>query len=283
MNAPSPEETCPAGENPPRITIVGGAGRMGSWIARFLKENGMTVVLCDKREKAARETAEELGVTWKPIDAACENSDVVVVSVPMSSVIQVCREVGKRMKSGSMLVEISSVKSGISDVLSKTLPEHIGYVSLHPLFGPNAPTLKGRNVVAVKTRDDEHTRRVVAFLRDNGAEVVVINVKEHDHAMAFFQVLHHFLMLSFARTIDAFMPDHLVKRELVTQSLETTIKSGAAMFRNLPTIIEIQETNPFSVEIRRRFAIEVQRMMEEDPEILDQQLKKAAEKISTLL
>lgn len=273
----------PLRKNSSRITIVGGAGRMGAWIARFLKEKGMGVILCDKREKAVRETAQELGVTWKPMDTACEDSEVVVVSVPMRNVVQVCREVSRQMKKDSMLVEISSVKSGVSDALSKTLPKHIGYVSLHPLFGPDVQSLKGRNVVAIETGNDKYTQKVVGFLRNNGADVAVISVEEHDHAMAFFQVLHHFLMLSFARTIDAFMPNHLVKKELVTHLLGTTLGSEAAIFRNLPTIIEIQETNPFSEETRRRFASEVQRMIDEDPKVLDQQLKKAARKISTLV
>jgi len=280
---PDLEETSPLEKSSPRITVVGGAGRMGSWITRFLKGKGMEVILCDKREKAARETAQELEATWKPMDTACEDSDVVVVCVPMRNVVQVCCEVGRQMKKGSILIEISSVKSGVSDILSKTLPEHFGYVSLHPLFGPEVQSLEGQNVVAVKTRNDGYAQKIVDFLRNNGAGVAVIGAEEHDHAMAFFQVLHHFLMLSFVRTIDAFMPSHLVKKELVTRSLGTTLRSEATIFRNLPTIIEIQETNPFSEETRSKFASEVQKMIEEDPEVLDQHLRKAAKKISTLI
>ncbi len=256
---------------------------MGCWVARLLKDCGMAITICDKREEAAIETAQELGVTSKPIDRACIDSDVVVVCVPMDTLVQVCQEVGAHMRQGSLLVEISSVKTGVSDVLSGILPDHIGYVSLHPLFGPETTTLEGQNVVAVKTRDDEWTRRVVDFLERNGAVVTTLDIKDHDYIMSVFQVLHHFSMLSFARAIDTFTPNHLMKKELVTQSLRSTLGSEATILRNLPTVIEIQKVNPFSEEIRARFLSEVQKMLEEDPDLLRGQLEETAKRISTLV
>jgi len=270
-------------DKPSKISIVGGAGRMGSWVARFLKDHGMTVIVCDKREKAAKETAQKLGVIWKPMNIACASSDVVVVCVPMSDVVQVCQEVSGQMKEGSLLIEISSVKSGISDVLSQILPEHIGYVSLHPLFGPEITTLKGQNIVAVKTRNDEHTRRVTAFLQSNGAEVTILDVKDHDYAMAVFQVLHHFLLLSLARAIDLFIPENLMKRKLVTNSLRSTLESEMVLSKNMSIVMEIQKINPFSEEIRGRFVRELQKMLEEDPEVLCREFEEAVKRLSILI
>jgi len=256
---------------------------MGAWVARQLKDYGASITICDRREEAARETAQRLGVMWMPMDTGYIDSDVVIVCVPMDNLIQTCQEIGIMMKKGSMMIEISSVKSGISDVLSETLPEHINYVSLHPLFGPETTSLKGQNIVAVKTRSQECTDVVASFLRSKGAEVTFLNAEDHDYAMAVLQVLHHFLMLSLIRAIGTLLPEHLMKRELVTNSLRSTLELDASILRNLPTIMEIQRANPFSEEVRRRLINEVQNMLEEDPDVLKQKLAEAAKKISTLL
>ena len=256
---------------------------MGSCVAQQMKDYGASVSICDRREEAAKETAQRLGATWMPMSTGCADSDVVVVCVPMNSLVQTCLEVSGKMKKDSMLIEISSVKSHISDVLSKALPEHISYVSLHPLFGPEITSLKGQNIVAVRTRSRECTGAVASFLRSKGAEVTILDAKDHDYAMAVFQALHHFLLLSLARAIGTLLPERLMKRELVTNSLRSTLELEVSMLRNLPTIIEVQRTNPFSEEVRRRLINEAQTMLEEDPDVLNQKLVEAAEKISTLL
>lgn len=251
---------------------------MGAWVARQLKEYGASTTIRDRREEAARKTAQRLGVAWMPMDAGYIGSDIVIVCVPMNSLVQICQEIGGKMKEGSMMIEISSVKSGISDVLSETLPERISYVSLHPLFGPEITSLKGQNIVAVTTRSQECTDTVASFLRSKGAEVTFLNVEDHDYAMAVFQVLHHYLMLSLTRAIGTLLPEHLMKRELVTNSLRSTLDLDASILRNLPTVIEIQRTNPFSDEVRRRLISEAQTMLQEDPAVLKQKLIEAEKK-----
>jgi prephenate dehydrogenase len=277
------EKNRPKKKNPPKISIVGGAGRMGVGIARILKEYGMIVTLCDKREDAVMEAAQKLGVYWEPMDKACNASDIVVVCVTMKNMIETCQKIGTRMREGSILVEISSVKSGIADTLSQTLPEQIGYVSLHPLFGPDTPSFEGQNIIAIKTRSEEHTERIARFLRKKGAEVTILSVKDHDYAMAVFQVVHHFSMLSLARSIDALIPDKLMKRELITRSLKSTLGSELVILGNLPAVMEIQKVNPFAEEVRRSFVEEVGKMLEEDPDVLYQNLRKTGTRISTLI
>lgn len=277
------EKNCPDRKDSPKISIVGGAGRMGLGIARILKGYGMRVTLCDKRENAVKEAAQKLDVSWKPIGKACNQSDIVIVCVTMNNMIETCQQISAWMREGSILVEISSVKSGITDILSQTLPEQIGYVSLHPLFGPDTPSLEGQNIVAVKTRSDKHTERIASFLRKKGAQVTILTVKDHDYAMAVFQVTHHFSMLSLARAIDTLTPDKLMKSELITRSFKSTLGSELVILGNLPVVMEIQEANPFAEKVRRSFAEEVGKMLKEDPEVLYQQLRKTRKRISTLI
>lgn len=277
------EKNRPKKKAPPKISIVGGAGRMGIGIARILKEYGMRVTLCDKREDAVIEAAQKLNVSWEPTEKACNTSDIVIVSVTMKNMIETCQKIGKQMKEGSILIEISSVKSGITDILSQTLPEQIGYVSLHPLFGPDTPSFEGQNIIAIKTRSEEHTKRITGFLRKKGAEVTILSVKDHDYAMAVFQVVHHFSMLSLARSIDSLIPDKLLKKELITRSLKSTLGSELVILSNLSAVMEIQEVNPFAKEVRKSFFDEVRKMLEEDPEILYQHLRKTGTRISNLI
>jgi hypothetical protein len=101
--------------------------------------------------------------------------------------------------------------------------------------------------------------------------------------MAVFQVIHHFSMLALARTIDTLMPDKLMKRELTTRSMRSTLRSESSILDNLPVVMEIQDVNPFAEEVRKRFAEEVGKMMQEDPEVLCRQLRNTKRRISTLI
>ena len=75
-----------------RITILGGAGEMGGWFARFFKENNCTVRIVDITEKTEL-VAKELGVQFSTADILklsegalkeeFADTDIVLVSVPI--------------------------------------------------------------------------------------------------------------------------------------------------------------------------------------------------------
>jgi len=43
-----------------KIAIIGGAGRMGSWFAKFFLENGIEVIVSDKNKEKLGQLSKEL-------------------------------------------------------------------------------------------------------------------------------------------------------------------------------------------------------------------------------
>src|SRR5437016_11303901 len=119
-----------------RILIVGGTGGMGRFFARFASLQGAKVKLAGREINKTRTSAKEIEVEPGTIlDAA--SSDMVILSVPMEETVRVATETASLMTNDSLLADLSSVKTGISDRIAENVPKGLEYVSLHPRFGPN--------------------------------------------------------------------------------------------------------------------------------------------------
>src|SRR3989475_7632311 len=126
-----------------KILIVGGTGGMGRFFARFASLQGAKVKLAGREINNTRSAAKEIEVEPGTIlDAA--SSDIVILAVPMEETVRVATETASLMTSGSLLTDLSSVKTGVSDRVAENTPKGIEYVSLHPLFGPSTDHLYGQ-------------------------------------------------------------------------------------------------------------------------------------------
>src|SRR5947208_1418777 len=72
----------------------------------------------NKTRTAAKEMEVEPGTIW---DAA--SSDMVILSVAMEETVRVATETASLMATGSLLIDISSVKTGISDRINEKIPK----------------------------------------------------------------------------------------------------------------------------------------------------------------
>src|SRR3989442_13880971 len=134
-----------------RILIVGGTGEMGRFFARFASQQGAKVKLAGREINKTRIAAKEMEVDPGTIlDAA--SSDIVILSVPTGETVRVATETGSLMTTGSLLTDLSSVKTGISDRVAEKIPKGVEYMSLHPLFGPGTDHLHGQTIIAVSYR-----------------------------------------------------------------------------------------------------------------------------------
>lgn len=236
-----------------KIAVVGGTGRMGSLISKLLKKDGFKVTICSRRLEAAKKVAKKLGVSYNTIKDGVREAEVVVVSVPIENTYQVCKDLAKQMKNDALLVEISSVKTGITDNLAKELPRHIKYLSIHPLFGPQAKSLNKQNVVVIKTKMNPCSEKVVEYLKRKGAQVSLLSVDEHDRAMAVVQAMHHFAMLSFLYALTNQLRKFREPHKLLTRSLKLTLKSTNNLLKNMEAITSIQRFNPHAKEMRAAY------------------------------
>lgn len=234
------------------VTVVGGAGKMGLLLSRILKDRVGAVRISSRDSMRAKEAAESLGVDWVSNDQA-HTSDIVVVSVPIDQTVEMCQNLGQRMSAHSLLVDIASVKTGITDVVVGNTPSSVEYLSLHPLFGPQVMDIRGRRCIAVEARGGPLTEEFLKILSECGASVRRSTVEDHDKAMAVIQVLHHHALLVFSSSLNKVAPN-MGLSEYVTESLEKTLQNLESMQLNWETISAIQKCNPYAQQVREAFA-----------------------------
>src|SRR5712692_1897098 len=229
-----------------RILIVGGTGAMGRFFARFASQQGAKVKIAGREINKTRTAAKEMEVEPGTIlDAA--SSDIVILSVPTQETVRVAAEIGSLMTAGSLLADLSSVKTGISDRVAEKIPKGVEYMSLHPLFGPGTDHLHGQTIIAVSYRPGQKWSKLARAFQGSGSKVVTMSAAQHDRAMAYVQGLHHFALISLGLGLDG------MGGEPRTQSLRETEARIVSLLDNWDTVVGIQLLNPFVPPVRQKF------------------------------
>ena len=229
-----------------KILIVGGTGGMGRFFARFASLQGARVKLAGREINKTRTAAKEMEVEPGTIlDAA--SSDIVILAVPMAETVRVATETTSLMTTGSLLIDISSVKTGISERIAEKIPKELEYVSLHPLFGPNTDHLYGQTIVAVSYQSGQKWSKLARALQSAGSKLIAMSAAQHDKAMAYVQGLHHFALISLGLGLDG------MGGEPRTQSLRETEGKIVSLLDSWDTIVGIQQLNPFLPPVRQKF------------------------------
>jgi prephenate dehydrogenase len=185
-----------------KIAIIGGAGKMGQWFARFFLAEGIEVLIADSRYSELRKTAEQLTGKLSTNEDAIKGSDAVLVSVPMDSFEEAIQEVSPYMNPGQVIVDISSIKAKTVDIMHKYIKTGLA-LGVHPMFGPGAANISKKNFVLTPTTGEENklARRVEAYLIDKGAHVSLMTPAEHDEMMAIILGLPSFIAMVSADTL----------------------------------------------------------------------------------
>lgn len=168
------------------IGIIGGSGHMGRWFKRFFEEAGHPVLI------AGRKTAMTYGELVR-------RSDVVILSVPVSAVETVCREIGPLLGSSQLLMDICSLKESV--LKNMLAVPSVQVVGTHPLFGPATENLLGQNIIICPGRGTDHRKWLEDLFRAGGAILTCMDPADHDRQMALVQGLTHFLTITLARTL----------------------------------------------------------------------------------
>ncbi len=229
-----------------RVTIVGGTGGMGTLFARFAADSGGLVGITGRQKSRVYRVAKGLGVTAASYSDAAD-SDVVIVAVPMEVTRSLCLRLARSMDKDSLLMDISSVKTGIADRIADASPSTIEYVSIHPLFGPSVDSFRSQTVVAIPFRTAENWQRFSRALRHSGARVCLSTFEAHDRTMAYVQGLHHAALISLGLALKNW------DGAFTTDSMRMTMDRIRILVANWPTVAGIQEHNPYVEDVRKEF------------------------------
>jgi len=186
-----------------KMLIVGGTGEMGQWFSTFFKNRGFDVSIWGKSGNT--EIAERLDVRFAhDLHSEVTESDVVIISVPIDITEQVIAEVAPLMRAGTLLMDLTSLKTGPTRAMQKYAPADVEILGTHPMFGPTIPNLHGQRFILtpIVDRCQKWFPVIREMLEESGAHVVIVGPEEHDRFVSVVQGLTHFAYITIGTTLD---------------------------------------------------------------------------------
>jgi prephenate dehydrogenase len=238
-----------------KVLILGGTGEMGQWFTRFFKERGFEIAVWGKGCKI--DIAKKMEVPFaSDLDITVPESDIVIVSVPISVTEETIAEIAPKMKAGSLLMDFTSIKVKPMEAMRKFALPNVEILGTHPMFGPTIPTIRGQTVilVPVKGRSEKWFPVIRKLFEESGAHVEVTNALEHDMLVSVVQGLTHFAYIGIGTTIDMLDFDLKKSRKFVSPVYDIMLDFvGRILGQNPYLYALIQMENPGVIEVHNAF------------------------------
>ena len=146
------------------VGIIGGTDGLGKTLVYYFRDE-FSVFITGRDHVKGKEVADELNVSYIESNAGLANiSDILVISVPIEHTSDVIREVAPFMKSGSVMIDVTSVKEEPAKTMAEVLPENIEYIPTHPIFGPRTTFLDNQVIVLTADRKGKWYEKVYRYL-----------------------------------------------------------------------------------------------------------------------
>jgi prephenate dehydrogenase len=266
-----------------KVAVIGASGGMGSFFARYFLERGDEVRGSDpSRERAGGAHIATFGTNAE----AVKGCEVTVLAVPIDGTVKVAKELVGKMKPGSTLVEISSVKAQTLPALRKLVGKRVNLLSIHPLFGPALESTKGMKVAVIAGRgrtDGPETSLASRLFPD--ARIIPMSLSEHDRSMAVVLSLTHLLNVVYAGTASRFLtPEEFMRVSTPNSSMQLTL-AEAVLAQDAGLSFAIQAGNPFSKAVARAALRELKSVLSmiegSDRRAFDRHFSKLAKRYKT--
>lgn len=241
--------------DPKSILVVGGSGKMGTWLSNYFHSRGHNVAVLDPAGKTDfdRVTSLQEGI---------DRSDVIVVATPMSKMVEVLREILELQPQGVVL-DIASIKTPIIPLLRESAAQGVKVCSVHPMFGPDAASLYDRNVLICDCGSREAVMVGKDLFEGTGAMMLEVEVERHDELMSFVLGLSHAVSLAFFKALAESGFDHqTLERAASTTFRKQMDTSRDVAFENPELYFDIQNRNPHASRALELLGDAVDRIME---------------------
>jgi prephenate dehydrogenase len=174
--------------------LVVGAGAMGRWFGRALREDApepVSLAFADATRERAEEAARALDGRSVPT-AMNQQFDCVCIAVPIPAASGAIAEFAAR--ADGAILDVTGTMAGPVEAMRAHAPD-CERVSFHPLFAPgNEPG----NVPLVADESGPVTAAVRTALSNRGNDLFETTPAEHDEAMETVQARTHAAVLAYA-------------------------------------------------------------------------------------
>ncbi|WP_135610657.1 prephenate dehydrogenase [Methanococcoides sp. AM1] len=265
-----------------KMLIIGGTGGMGQWFTKFFLSHGYEVIVWGSSGKT--EIADQMGVEFATdLDREIREADVVVITVPIDITARVIKETAPKMKSGSLIMDLTSIKAEPVNTMREYAPEGVEILGTHPMFGPSIPTLQGQIVIMspTKGRCDKWFPIMHDLFEQSGAHIEIIDPQEHDQFVSVVQGLTHFAYITIGATFKSLDFDVSKSRRFMSPVYEIMVDFvGRILGQNPYLYAHIQMKNDQVLKVHEAFINECNVLSnivrEEDTEAFCKKMTEAA-------
>lgn len=226
-----------------RITIVGGAGRMGRWLAGYFAGQGHEVSIHDPAGDVEGFPSEST------LEEAVQHAEIVVLATPLGSGRVVLQKILALEPSG-VVADIFSLKSHVMDLLRNAASQGRPVTSLHPLYGPDVRTLSGRTLAVCDCGHAGATEEATALFQDTALTITLIPVERHDEIMQYVLGLSHLVSILFFTTLAESGVPFAALEPMASTTFHKQMRAAASVASESPQLYyEIQKLNRHSAEL----------------------------------
>jgi prephenate dehydrogenase len=180
-----------------QLTILA-PGLLGGSVARAAHARGVArrVVLWARRPEVRLQLREQpwcAGTADTP-EEAVRDAEVVVIASPVDRIVPLIRQIAPALRQSAIVTDVGSVKGEIVRLATDAIGANARFVGAHPMAGSDktgwehstAELFQRRTcfVTPLPTTDAAAVAAMVAFWRDLGSEVVVVDPDQHDEIVA---------------------------------------------------------------------------------------------------
>ena len=212
-----------------QISIIG-CGLIGSSIFKGLKKVGsIKKIITYDNDKSVNEIIKKDKLSdeiFKSAGDAVKNSDLIIIATPISSFENVLNSIKDNLKTGSILTDTCSVKTGVSKIFEKMNLKNSVCIPGHPVAGIEnsgpkagfADLFKNRWTILTpsKSTDENTVQKVSNFWESLGSKIKIMSDEDHDKILTFTSHLPHLVAYNIVKT--SMSHDEEVKDDIIKYS-----------------------------------------------------------------
>ena len=211
-----------------KICVLG-CGLIGSSILRAIEKKKLakTISAFDKSKDVSLYLAKNFSFSVaKSIDEAVKESDLVIISSPLSSYKEILLSIKSSLKKGVILTDTGSVKKKINETINNLNLDSVNWIASHPIAGTEfsgpeagfAELFEKRWCIlsADKNISNEEIQKLEKFWIELGSKVKLMSFEQHDYVLSLTSHLPHAVAYSIVKT--AVNDDEKFKNDIIQYS-----------------------------------------------------------------
>ena len=196
-----------------QITIIG-CGLIGSSLLRAIDKKKLSkkVNVFDKSKEVQSFIKNNLpGKVFNDINESVKDSDLVIISTPLSSYKEILLSIKSGLKKNVILTDTGSTKKEVNKVISNLNLKDVFWIASHPIAGTEYSGPESgfgelfENRWCILSGEDQQQKETLEILKKFwekiGSKVKFMTFEEHDHVLSLTSHLPHAIAYSIVRTV----------------------------------------------------------------------------------